>query len=312
MILAKPLSFDRMEPYDFIILTDNNFIKPPTSATQTGWQEDTILAEALRRKGFTVGRKSWSDPEFDWSHARAAIFRTTWDYFDRFDEWKNWLKMVSSKTQLINEAELVNWNMDKHYLGELQEHGINVPETRYVEIGEKTSLTLLHEETGWTDTILKPCIAGSARHTYRLNPENLREHEDQFQELIQTEAMMLQPFQHNILTWGEISLMVIGGVCTHAVIKTAKAGDFRVQDDFGGAVSLYEPNAEEMAFAEKAVAACNTLPVYARVDIIRDNQDQLALIEIELIEPELWFRLKPEAADTLADFMARSISPVNN
>lgn len=301
-----------MEPFDFVILTDDNFIKPPDTNTQTGWQEDLLLSEALQRNGFTVGRKSWSDSEFDWSLTRAAIFRTTWDYFDRFDEWKTWLQRVSVQTTLINPIELVYWNMDKHYLKELQEQGINIPETRYIEIGERASLVSLYKETGWTDTILKPCVAGSARHTYRLNPESLGKHEGQFQELIKTEAMMLQPFQHNILSEGEISLIVIGGHCTHAVIKTAKDGDFRVQDDFGGAVSLHEPSEEEMAFAEKVVAACSSLPVYARVDIIKDNYGQLALIEIELIEPELWFRLKPEAADKLAGLLAHSYKPVNH
>ncbi|MCE7991408.1 MAG: hypothetical protein HEP71_05485 [Roseivirga sp.] len=293
-----------MDLFDFVILTDDNFIQPPNAKTQTGWKEDNMLRGALENKGFKVDRKSWSDPDFDWASTKAVIFRTTWDYFDRFDEWKAWLQHASTKTRLINQAELVYWNMDKHYLRDLQTKGINIPETRYIEIGEKTSLSTLHQETGWTETILKPCVAGSARHTYRLESHRLEQYENTFHELISREAMMLQPFQYNILVHGEISLIVIGGTCTHAVIKKAKTGDFRVQDNFGGSVSLYEPNSEEMAFAEKAVAACDSLPAYARVDIIRDNGNQLALIEIELIEPELWFRLKPEAADILAGFLA--------
>ncbi len=88
---------------------------------------------------------------------------------------------------------------------------------------------------------------------------------------------------------------------THAVLKIAKPGDFRVQDDFGGSVHNYQANAEEIAFAEKAVAACHPTPFYARVDVIKDNNDQLAIIELELIEPELWFRLMPSAAQVLAN-----------
>lgn len=297
-----------METFDIVILTDDTYIQNTTPATENCWQEDSLLRKAFESKGLKVGRKSWADSDFDWANTKAAIFRTTWDYFDRFDEWKAWLRHVSTKTRLINQEELVFWNMDKHYLRDLEAGGINIPETRYVEVGEKTSLHLLHQETGWIETILKPCVAGSARHTYRLNLKNLAEHEDRFQELIDREAMMLQPFQHSILSQGEISLIVIGGTYTHAVIKKAKAGDFRVQDNFGGSVMLYEPNQEEMDFAEKAVAACQSLPAYARVDIIRDNHDQLALIEIELIEPELWFRLKPEAADRLAEFLASRTS----
>jgi glutathione synthase/RimK-type ligase-like ATP-grasp enzyme len=118
--------------------------------------------------------------------------------------------------------------------------------------------------------------------------------------LIKKEAMMLQPFQQSVPQKGEVSMMIMGGQYTHAVLKKAKAGDFRVQDDFGGTVELYEPSNAEIAFAEKVVAACAVPPLYARVDIIEDNAGDLAVIEMELIEPELWFRLKPEAADVLA------------
>ena len=290
--------------YDFVILTDDKFVQPPRNwQTENGWQEDRLVMQALERQGFKVARKSWADPDFDWADTHAAIFRTTWDYFNRFAEWQQWLEHVSQKTMLINPIEMARWNMDKHYLGELAQRGINIPETRYIEPGEKTDLATLHETTGWTDTILKPCIAGSARHTYRLHKDKLSAHEDLFQQLITKEAMMLQPFQVNVVSQGEISIMLMGGTYTHAVIKNAKPGDFRVQDDFGGTVALYEPNAEEIAFAQQVVEACNSLPAYARVDIIRDNDGALALIELELIEPELWFRLHPPAADVLAEHL---------
>lgn len=297
-----------MKAYDFVILTDDTFIKPPTNRlTEAGWEEDRLLKEALTALGHQVTRKSWSDPDFDWSSTRYAIFRTTWDYFGRFAEWQKWLAQVQKQTQLINPIDMVLWNMDKHYLGELEQHGIRIPQTRYIEANEETSLKSLYRETGWEETILKPCVAGSARHTYRLSPENLAEHEQVFSQLIKEEAMMLQPFQKNILSQGEVSVVVIGGHFTHAVIKRAKDGDFRVQSDFGGSYTLHEPTAEEVAFAEKAIAAINPLPAYARVDIIRDNEGELALIEIELIEPELWFRLHPPAAEALAVYLSKSL-----
>ncbi|OEK03607.1 hypothetical protein BFP97_19715 [Roseivirga sp. 4D4] len=289
--------------YDFVVLTDDHHVSPGQidQYIQNVLDEDRLVMEALQAKGYRVSRKSWSDPEFDWSNTKAIIFRTTWDYFDRFEEWKSWLAHTSKLTQMINSYELIEWNMDKHYLGDLEKQGINIPPTRYIEIGEETSLAQLTSETGWKDCILKPCISGAARHTYKLNADNLNDHEAILQELIAKEAMMLQPFQKNIVEKGEVSLMVMGGTFTHAVLKVAKPGDFRVQDDFGGTVQLYDPSQEEIAFAEKVVKACDPQPTYARVDIIRDNNDQLALIELELIEPELWFRLYPKAARILAE-----------
>lgn len=288
--------------YDIVVLTDDRYVDPipTTSNVKNILTEDGLVVDALKAEGYQVTRKSWSDPEFDWSSTKAVLFRTTWDYFDRFEEWKNWLSVTSQLTKMVNPFELINWNMDKHYLGDLERKDVNIPATRYIEIGEHTSLKALIEETGWTNCILKPCISGASRHTYKLNPETIQDHETIFQELIAVEAMMLQPFQKNIVEKGEVSLMVMGGEFTHGVLKVAKPGDFRVQDDFGGTVEVYHPSTEEISFAEKAVTACDPKPDYARVDIIRDNDDNLALIELELIEPELWFRLNPRAAEVLA------------
>ena len=102
--------------------------------------------------------------------------------------------------------------------------------------------------------------------------------------------------------------MVFGGKFSHAVLKTAKPGDFRVQDDFGGTISSYTPNKEEIQFIEHAVAACNPVPIYARIDVIWNNQDELCIGEIELIEPELWFRMSPKASADCAKAIKTYIS----
>ncbi len=102
--------------------------------------------------------------------------------------------------------------------------------------------------------------------------------------------------------------MVIGGKYTHAVMKTAKAGDYRVQDDFGGTAAPYEATEEEIALAEYVVTLCHPAPVYARVDMIWDNDNLPAVSELELIEPELWLRNCPEAAVALADAVCLQLS----
>jgi glutathione synthase/RimK-type ligase-like ATP-grasp enzyme len=162
------------------------------------------------------------------------------------------------------------------------------------------SLNEIHEKLNWQETVLKPCISGAARHTYRLNKNNIADYENVFKQLVANEAMILQPFQKNIVKQGEVSLMVIDGKFTHAVLKIAKKGDFRVQDDFGGTVQTYNASLEEIKFAENAVKACIDKPIYARVDVFTDNDGILALSELELIEPELWFRNNPEASNLLA------------
>jgi len=269
--------------------------------------EDQLVLEALERRGVTVKKVGWSHPNFDWHQAHAAVFRTTWDYYHRFAEFDSWLRTWEDQLKFINPGSLIRWNLDKHYLKDLERAGIRITPTHIIEAGSTTTLAELHGQLGWEETILKPAISGAARHTYRLNRSNLLAHEDIFQELISNEAMLLQPFQYEILTSGEVSHVVIGGRYTHSVLKKAKQGDFRVQDDFGGTVQDYTPSRMEISFAEQAVAACPSMPAYARVDVLRDNDGEWAIGELEMIEPELWFRRNPSAADALAEVIFRNL-----
>jgi glutathione synthase/RimK-type ligase-like ATP-grasp enzyme len=288
--------------FDVTLVTDSRYVNPQ----KVGWyiqnilDDDRLVTQALEKRGLKVNRMNWDNPNYNWSESRCIVFRTTWDYFDRFGEFAAWLKKVSEQTKLINPTETIWWNIDKHYLLDLSNRGIAIPHTLFIEKGDIRSLTSIVKSSGWSTCILKPAVSGAARHTYKFNEDEAHLHETIFQELIQHEAMLLQEFQHNINTKGEVALMVFGGKYSHAVLKKAKQGDFRVQDDFGGSVHEYTPTAIEIQFAEKAVACVSPLPAYARVDVIWDNADQLCVSELELIEPELWFRKHPPAAEMMA------------
>jgi len=291
-----------MKLFDIVILTDSKHVSPLLidDYTKNVITEDALIQNALGLQGLRVLRLSWDDKDFDWSSTAYILFRSTWDYFNRFDEFSKWLIKVSKLTTLLNSEEIILWNIDKHYLLDLKNKGIHIPKTYFIEKDSSDTLKDIHLNLKWTETILKPCVSGAARHTYKLNLKTLDAHETIFKTLIKKESMMLQPFQNNIVEKGEISMMVFNGFFTHAVLKKAKKGDFRVQDDFGGSVHQYTPSKSEIDFAVKTVKACKELPIYARVDIFTDNDGEIALSELELIEPELWFRLHPEAAHILA------------
>lgn len=291
-----------MKLYDVIVLTDKRYLEDSeTDAYKHNvFYEDFLVLEALRLEDLKAQRLAWDDPQFDWSSTKSVLFRTTWDYFNRFDEFSLWLSKVTQQTRLFNSEAIIRWNIDKHYLNDLKQNGVHIAESFFIEKGSNTTLKEVHQQLGWFQTVLKPCVSGAARHTYKLDVETLEAHELIFKDLIANEAMVLQPFQHNIVTQGEISMMVFNGQFTHAILKKAKAGDFRVQDDFGGSVHEYQPTKQEIIFAENAVKSCPELPIYARVDIFIDNNQQIALSELELIEPELWFRHHPKASTVLA------------
>ena len=288
--------------YDIIILTENQYVNP----VKKNWYidqvllEDKLLQNALENKGLKVGKKAWCDTEFDWSKTKFAIFRTTWDYFEKINKFMVWLEKTKYKTTFINSIENIKWNIDKHYLLDLKSKGINIADTLYIEKGQKTTLRELFIKKKWERAVIKPAISGAARETHQITQKNLHIYENKFKKLIQKECMLFQEFMNNIIIQGEISLIIIGKKYSHAVKKNAKKGDFRVQDDYGGSVEPYIPSNSEIVFAEKCVKKSPFSPIYSRVDIVYDNNKKLSLCELELIEPEIWFRNYPKAAEMLA------------
>ncbi|MHC4414594.1 MAG: ATP-grasp domain-containing protein [Planctomycetota bacterium] len=295
-----------MHDLDVVILTAKRYERPadPDSYTRQVLHEDGLVRSALERMGMRTTRCDWARPDFDWSRTRSALLRTTWDYFHRAEAFARWLDRIEAQTLLVNDPALVRWNLDKRYLADLEAEGVRVVPTHVIERGSAETLPALLDGLGWREAVLKPVVSGAARETYRVTRDAAQQHEATLRRLVAREDMLLQPFQPAVVADGELSLVVIDGRFTHAVRKTARPGDFRVQDDHGGTVHAHTASPDETAFAEAAVAACPRPPVYARVDVIRDEGGRPALMELELIEPELFFRMHPPAAEALADALA--------
>lgn len=297
------------KPIDVVILTEDRYAQPDLADWYQAqiFREEALVADALVELGLQVERRSWSDTHMDWARCRCVLFRSTWDYFDRFAEFSPWLERVSATTRLFNDAELIRWNVDKHYLADLAAEGVAVVPTRFVERGASIELAAIMAAEGWDEVVFKPAVSGAARLTYRVDKTSLAEHEAVFARCVASEAMMVQPFERGIVDDGELSVIVIDGQTTHAIRKTARAGDFRVQDDHGGTVHAHQPDAAQRIFAEAAVAACPSRPLYARVDFVRSESGAYRLMELELVEPELFFRFHPPAAAALARALAEKL-----
>lgn len=296
--------------YDITLLTDGRYRHPQPGNfyVENIFREEELLTAALLRRGCTVCRTHWDDPDFDWNNTRAAVFRTTWDYFHRYPEFLNWLYRAASHTQLINSPDLVLWNADKHYLLDLQQQGVHIPPTHLVETGYSGSLHEVVALCGWDELVLKPAVSGAGRHTYRFKADQAHQFDQVFRELVCHESVLLQEFQATVLQQGEAALMFFDGHYSHAALKKARPGDFRVQDDFGGTVHRYQPATADIELARKALAACHPPAVYARVDLLWDADAKPMVSELELIEPELWLRLHPPAAEAFADALLKAIA----
>ena len=284
-----------------VILTEDRYEKPKKKDwyTENILKEDGLLLNALCSLGFRVTRSSWSSKTFNWDSVDYAIFRTTWDYFERLDEFLNWVNFYSKKIKFINDLDLILWNLDKKYLRSFPKKDV-VP-SFFLKINEKTSLAKIFKKTGWEKIVIKPSISAAAWNTHLVSKERIQDFELIFNTLKKEHKMIVQEFQSSVLTFGEISLVVFGGRFSHAVLKKAKKNDYRVQDDFGGSVIAYQPKKKEIDFAEKIVKMCPKKPVYARVDILFNNNNNPVLSELEIIEPELWFRFNEKSAGFLAE-----------
>lgn len=299
-----------MPKFDITLLTSSEYLSAETGDefTETILEEDRILTAALENLGLTVTRTNWDNPDFNWSETGYVIFRTPWDYFSRYSEFAPWLERTAALTKIINPVDIINWNIDKHYMLELQDAGINIPATIFIEPGDKRTLAEITKELNWDEFILKPAISGGAWHTYRISRKDLAKHESIFKELIKERSMLVQEYQKSISEKGEVSYMVFGGRFTHAILKKGKGADFRVQESFGGTIHDYSPSPEEINFAQTVVNKSRPGIVYARVDVMRDNNNELTLGELEVFEPALWLRKYQPAADLFAEIVFEIIT----
>ena len=288
---------------DVTLVTCRAYYEPDkiTPYIQNILLEQELLKSSLEAQGLKVNVTFWDNPSYEWQKTKSVLFRTVWDYFERFDEFWDWLEQVKTKTRLINSYELIKWNIDKHYLRDLKNNGVQVVPTFFADRGNNISLQEIANLNDWKHIVIKPAISASAFNTYKITNDEIEQKEQLFHELLQTHDMLVQPFFPTISELGEASLMVFGGKFTHAILKKAKAGDFRVQDDFGGTVHDYNPTQEEIKFAEKVFQSCTSLPIYGRVDIVWDSNKHIYLSELEIIEPELWIRNRPESANKIAE-----------
>jgi glutathione synthase/RimK-type ligase-like ATP-grasp enzyme len=217
-----------------------------------------------------------------------------WGYYERADEWFAFLDWLErERLPVINPAPLLKWNSDKKYLAELGARGIPTVPTMPVEQLEDRHLDEARTRFGTEQLIVKPPVSGGAFETFRLGAG------DGVPDSVRGRRMVIQPFIRAIAD-GEYSLILFDGRLSHSVVKRPAAGDFRVQPQHGGLTEICDPPAGAHELAEAALAAAPAEATYARVDIIRDDAGQLAIMELELIEPALFLHLVPEANATFA------------
>ncbi len=282
-----------------------------TCSNLPAWEvDDRPLLEAIAARGAEAVTAVWDDPAIAWNRFDAVLIRTTWDYMEKRDAFVAWAKCVESKTRLFNPSRIVQWNTSKSYLRDLKQRGVPIAPTVWLRKGKRVDVAATMQHRGWSAGFIKPVIGATARETLRFNAdcEGILAAQRHLDRLLPQEEMMLQPYLSRVETEGERSAIFIDGRFSHAVQKIPKPGDYRVQDDFGAVDHLVSLDQEEMQLATSIVSCVNGELLYARVDLLRDDEGWPVLTELEVVEPSLFFRHSKEAAHALAKALVRRVS----
>lgn len=260
---------------------------------------DQLAVPAFGELGFSVAEIPWDSPNHDWSQYSAVILRSTWDYTERLSDFMEALHGIDAQSTLLNPLSIVRWNQNKAYLGELASAGVPSIPTRFGSALTTAKLKDAFDAFAADEVVVKPTVSANARGTFRLRSTDDWENALRFHK---EGDYLLQPFVSGVVDQGETSLFYFGGRYSHAVTKTPKPGDFRVQEEHGGRLQLSAYDEAADAIAQQALAAVpSSAPLlYARVDLVPLG-GSWALIELELIEPSLYFNLAPDASMRFAE-----------
>lgn len=273
-------------------------------------RDDGALLAALTRRQVRARPAVWDDRGVEWSSTRLCVIRSTWDYTTRREEFLAWAETVSGEAQLWNPVEVLRWNTHKTYLRDLAFQGISIVPTVWLAAGSRVNLGPLLAEQGWPEAVVKPAVSASARETIRVSSQTLKAGQVHLDRLLSAEDVVVQLYLASVETAGELSVMFIDNEFTHAVRKRPARGDFRVQEEFGGSDERVTPTEGELELAGAALRAAGRATLYARADLVHGDGGALHLAELELVEPELFLRHAPEAAERLADAIcARLVHP---
>jgi glutathione synthase/RimK-type ligase-like ATP-grasp enzyme len=251
-------------------------------------KSDQSLVASLADHKLRVRPVIWSSAGLEWREFDLVVIRSCWDYHLRSNEFFSWIGSLEDQGVLVlNPPPLLRWNANKVYLAELAAAGIAIPETLFIEPSQEVDLGQVCRSRGWRKAVVKPTISASAWRT------ELR------RSGVVCGPVMVQEYIEAIETEGEWSLVYISGEFSHAVVKKPGAGDFRVQANLGGTVTAINPPREIRGFAEAVLRRLNWPAIFARIDIVASGI-ALFLMEVEVIEPELFLDLAPGSSQALA------------
>lgn len=266
--------------------------------------EIAALQPACAAAGLTLEPVIWDEPDFDPSAFDAAVVGTCWDYMEKPDAFMAALERIDAATRLFNPLDMIRWNSRKTYLKDLAARGAPMIPTLWADRADAATIGGAFDTLGCGDVVVKPVLgAGAWRQARVRQGAPLPAAED-----LPPADCMIQPFLPAVAEEGEYAFLFFGGEFSHCARKIPANGDYRVQSEYGGREEVHRPGADELALARSVLDHIDGDPLYARVDMLRGLDGQLALIEIELIEPYLYPEQGPQMGEVFAQALVRKLA----
>lgn len=279
--------------------------------TDTRWPElytdDRPLIGAFQGEGLSAIPVIWTDKTVDWEFFDAVVVRTPWDYHLKLHDFEQTVQRIeASGIPLWNPASILLWNARKGYLDDLEAKGVPCIPSAWMPAGSAPLLRAMADQHGWTEVVVKPEISGGGRDTWRAKREDLEQVEEELAPKLRRAAFFMQPFVPEIETNGEISLVFFSGDFSHAVRKMPAKGGFLVHEKHGGHVDKLRADADLIRWANGVLYFVDSPLLYARVDLV-ETPNGPVLVELEVLEPELFFRHGPGSAEKFASALAHRL-----
>jgi glutathione synthase/RimK-type ligase-like ATP-grasp enzyme len=256
--------------------------------------DEKPLEKALTQKNWSFDWIPWRKQGINWNDYEAVIIRTTWDYTKDPQAFLKQLHEIDqSQAKLLNPFNLVKWNLHKKYLKDLQEKGLPIVATQWVD--NVVLEELLESIEFETPFVIKPQVGAGSSDTLAIKTKDKSQWKENFK-VFKGRDVMIQPFMESIQSEGEYSAHYFNNQFSHMILKRPRQGDFRSQEEFGSSIKKVEIGEEAQQFCEKILESLPEIPFYSRVDFVKDGDGQPRLMELELIEPSLYFQFDESSA----------------
>lgn len=252
--------------------------------------EDQMLLKLFKDHNHEVELLVWDEPSVQWENYDCVIIKSTWDYFiGKIEKFYQWLELLKQKNvKCFNHPDTIKWNADKHYLLDIEKAGLKIVPTTIIEKDNKLNVDELLLKFNSEELVIKPCVSGAAMNTFRVDKNIPADVLAEINALLLEESYLVQPLKKEILTEGEWSFVYFNQKFSHHLLKSGKENDFRVQHFWGGSINTPKYHDEMLMQANQYIEHFAKDTLYARVDAVWSN-NQLELMELELIEPYLFF-----------------------